>query len=165
MPSEIISASFVYPFGGPRIQEPPGLAENVTTDWSRIHLAGDLAVDIPPDTNVPTDQGYLLPNSLVSRNAHLLVSTLGYTISVNGSTFTLRGQKTYRVLSVLSIPDSEAQVDQLGTDEILGGSVDSPFSPLATQNPIPAETCECVLLNQSCTTRHENLNDLVSFSF
>lgn len=165
MPSQMIPASFVYPFSGPRIQEPPGLTENVGTNWSRLRLVGDVATDIPPNTLVATDQGFLLPASLISRGASLLVSTVGSTISVNGNVVTLYGQKAYKVLDVLAIPQNEAWVDQIGSDEELGGDPNSLYFPVETLSPIPAETCECVLLNQSCTTRHENLNDLVSFSF
>lgn len=162
MPSQMISATFAYPFAGSRISEPPGLTNNVGSDWSRIHLAGDLAVDIPPDTKVMTDQGFLLPEDLVSRKASLVVSTGSGSISVNGSTAALQKTKAYKVISVTSLSQNEAQVDQLGDDPELGGNSEG---ALSLQNPIPAETCECVLLNQSCNTRHENLNDLVSFSF
>ncbi len=165
MPSQVTSASFIYPFSGSRINEPPGLTSNVGENWSRIRLAGDLATDIPPDTQVLTDQGWLLPSDLISRGANILVNTAGQSIIVNNTAVTLAGQRVYSVISVSSIPQNEARVDQLSDNPELGGSSSSLSSSVATQNPIPEETCECVLLNQSCGVPRENLNDFMSFSF
>ncbi len=165
MPSQVTLASFVYPFNGSRITEPPGLPNNVAEDWSRIRLAGDLATDIPPDTSVLTDQGWLLPSQLVDRNAYVLVSTLGQPISVNNTTLTLVAQRSYKVLSVDLLPEGEARVDQLSNDLELGGNPEGLSVSVETLNPIPEETCECVFLNQPCGTPHENLNDFMSFSF
>ena len=164
MPSVMISASFIYPFKGSRVVEPTGLTDNVDLNWSRLHLIGDIATDIPPNTVVLTDQGWLLPSSLVSRSAYVIAESVGQTINVNGNAVTMYGQKSYRVLSVAALPQGEAQVDQVGSDEDLGGDPNSPYFPIGTQDP-PEEVCECVFLNQQCGAPHENLNDLVSFSF
>jgi hypothetical protein len=165
MPSVLISASFVYPFKGGRISEPVGLTSNSVPGWTRLHLVGDIATDIPADTSVLTDQGWLTPSELISQNAHVTVHTLSQTISVNGYSLTFVGKKAYKALSLASLTDGEAIVDQLSTNIELGGDQNSPSVSVVTQYPLPAEICECVFLNQQCGAPHENLNDLVSFSF
>lgn len=165
MPSAMISASFIYPFRGGRILEPPGLTSNASSGWTRLHLIGDLATDIPADTGVLTDQGWLSPSELASRGAHVTVYTLAQTISVSGHSLTFVGQKAYKVLGLASLPVGEALVDQLSTNVELGGDQSNSSASAVTQYPLPTETCECVFLNQQCGAPHENLNDLVSFSF
>ncbi len=165
MPSSMISASFVYPFSGGRFSEPPGLTSNASSGWTRLHLVGDLATDIPADTGVLTEQGWLSPSELFSRGAHVTVYILAQTISVNGHSLTFTGKKAYKVLGLAVLPAGEALVDQLSTNVELGGDQNNPSASVVTQYPLPAEICECVLLNQQCGVTHENLDDLVSFPF
>ncbi len=99
MPSALISASFVYPFKGGRVSEPPGLTSNSILGWTRLHLVGDIATDIPADTSVLTDQGWLTPSELLSRGAYVTVHTVSQTISVTGHSLTFAGKKAYKVLS------------------------------------------------------------------
>jgi len=160
----MISASFIYPFNG-RIFEPPGLTSNASSGWTRLHLVGGLATDIPADTSVLTEQGWLAPGALISRGAHVTVYTLSQTIIVNDQSLTFVGKKAYKVLDLAILPAGEALVDQLSTNVELGGDQSNPSASVVTQYPLPEEICECVLLNQQCGAPHEDLNDLVSFSF
>jgi hypothetical protein len=163
--SETVSAAFLYPFidGQYRVVEPPGLTQNVGQNWSRIRVVNDLAIDVAPDTRVMTDQGWLLPSNLIGRKASLQVQILPKSFSFKNQAISISGARSYKVVSVSDVPENEARVNRFSLNVELGGDPDSETGDLELQNPIPQETCECVLTNSPCDSMTTSLSDFVSY--
>lgn len=167
--SQIVAASFLYPYASSkrRVVEPPGLTNTLslgylTPFWYRLELVEGNAVDIPPDTQVMTDQGWVLPDSLLTRKAKVKINTIPKNHQFKDVTLSIKGYKAFQVLRVEQITEELARVDTFSNNIQLGGASDSDMMGTPTQ-PEPADVCTCVLLNINCSVPQVKFNDFVSY--
>lgn len=122
--SEVVSASFAYPWtGSKKVLEPPGLTVNVGAGWSRLRLVGDLGVDVAPDTDVETTLGWLLPSEMVGREVSVKVRVNDTRFTINGVVVSQENVLFYKVLAVYEVPEGEVQVNQVKTSESYSGLI------------------------------------------
>lgn len=130
---ELVSSSFVYPWlGSGKVKYPPGLTETVGVGWIRLQLVGDIAADVPPDTEVDTDIGWLLPSQMVGRSVKVKVKRPSVRYAVKGVPIIQEQYDFLQVKGLAPLEEGETQLDQTGPP-LYGGTNTEPGGGLQTR--------------------------------